>query len=52
VVYDGNSKRVAEAVGGVPITYLVDTVNPTGYAEMVDESLNCSVIRVRLLGWL
>src|SRR5208282_1620441 len=37
VVYDGDGNRVAETVGGVTTNYLVDTVNPTGYAQVVDE---------------
>src|SRR5271166_3581791 len=37
IVYDGDGNRVSETVGGVTTNYLVDTVNPTGYAQVVDE---------------
>ena len=37
IVYDGDGNRVAETVGGVTTKYLVDTQNPTGYAQVVDE---------------
>jgi RHS repeat-associated protein len=36
-VYDGDGNRVAKTVGGVTTNYLVDTNNPTGYAQVVDE---------------
>ncbi len=31
-VYDGDGNRVAKTIGGVTTSYLVDTLNPTGYA--------------------
>jgi hypothetical protein len=37
VVYDGDGNRVAETAAGVTTQYLVDTQNPTGYAQVVDE---------------
>jgi RHS repeat-associated protein len=37
VVYDGDGNRISETVGGVTTNYLVDTQNPTGYAQVVDE---------------
>jgi RHS repeat-associated protein len=37
VVYDGDGNRVAETVGGVTTRYLVDTENPTGYGQVIDE---------------
>ncbi len=37
VAYDGDGNRVSETVGGVTTNYLVDTQNPTGYAQVVDE---------------
>ena len=43
IVYDGN--RVAETVGGVTTNYLVDTQNPTGYAQVVDELVSGTVSR-------
>jgi len=32
----GEGNRVAETIGGVTMKYLVDTQNPTGYAQVVD----------------
>lgn len=43
IVYDADGNRVSEdvggesAAGGVTTNYLVDTQNPTGYAQVVDE---------------
>jgi len=37
LVYDGEGNRVAETIGGVIMKYLVDTQNPTGCAQVVDE---------------
>jgi RHS repeat-associated protein len=45
VVYDGNGNRVSETVGGVTTNYLVDTQNPTGYAQVVDELQSGTVTR-------
>jgi RHS repeat-associated protein len=45
IVYDGDGNRVAETVGGVTTQYLVDTQNPTGYAQVVDESQSGTVTR-------
>lgn len=36
-IYDGDGNRVARTVGGVTTNYLVDTNNPTGYAQVVEE---------------
>ena len=36
-VYDGDGNRVAKTVAGVTTSFLVDTVNPTGYAQVLDE---------------
>jgi RHS repeat-associated protein len=38
-VYDGDGNRVAKTVAGVTTTYLVDEVNPTGYAQVIQESV-------------
>ena len=35
--YDGDGNRVAKTVGGVTTRYLVDDLNPTGYAQVVEE---------------
>jgi RHS repeat-associated protein len=45
IVYDGDGNRVAETVGGVTTNYLVDTQNPTGYAQVVDELVSGTVTR-------
>ena len=44
-VYDGDGNRVAKRVGGVTTNYLVDTNNPTGYAQVVDELQTGTVVR-------
>ncbi len=44
-VYDGDGNRVAKGFGGVTTNYLVDTLNPTGYAQVLDEVQNSSVVR-------
>ena len=40
IVYDGDGNRVSETVGGVTTEYLVDTLNPTGYAQVLEEIVN------------
>jgi RHS repeat-associated protein len=43
--YDGDGNRVAETAGGVTTRYLVDNLNPTGYAQVMDELVNGTVQR-------
>ncbi len=50
VVYDGDGNRVAETVGGATTNYLVDTQNPTGYAQVVDELVSGAVTRTYSYG--
>jgi len=50
IVYDGDGNRVSETVGGVTTDYLVDTVNPTGYAQVVDELVSGAVTRTYAYG--
>src|SRR5208337_3736918 len=50
VVYDGDGNRVSETVGGVTTNYLVDTQNPTGYAQVVDELQSGTVSRTYSYG--
>jgi RHS repeat-associated protein len=38
-VYDGDGNRFSKTVGGVTTTYVVDTFNPTGYAQVVTEKV-------------
>jgi RHS repeat-associated protein len=44
-VYDGDGNRVAKTVGGVTTSFLVDTMNPTGYAQVLDELQSAAVTR-------
>jgi hypothetical protein len=37
IVYDGDGNRVSETVASVTTNYLVAAVNPTGYAQVIDE---------------
>jgi len=50
LAYDGDGNRVSETVGGVTTNYLVDTVNPTGYAQVVDELQSGAVTRTYSYG--
>jgi len=45
MVYDGDGNRVAKTVNGVTTQYLVDDLNPTGYAQVVEEVVNGAVER-------
>jgi len=49
-VYDADGNRVSETVGGVITNYLVDTQNPTGYAQVVDEVQSGTVTRTYAYG--
>jgi RHS repeat-associated protein len=40
LVYDGDGNRVAETGSAVTTKYLVDDLNPTGYAQVVEETVN------------
>lgn len=44
-VYDGDGNRVAETAVGVTTKYLVDTLNPTGYSQVLDELVGGSVTK-------
>jgi len=50
IIYDGDGNRVAKAVGGVVTSYLVDDLNPTGYAQAVDELVGNAVQRTYTYG--
>ena len=50
IVYDGDGNRVIETVGGVTTSYLVDTQNPTGYAQVADELQSGTVARTYSFG--
>ena len=45
MIYDGDGNRVSKTVGGVTTQYLVDDLNPTGYAQVVEEVVNGAVTR-------
>src|SRR5437016_4190211 len=44
-IYDGDGNRIAKIVGGITTNYLVDSNNPTGYAQVVDELQGGSIIK-------
>jgi RHS repeat-associated protein len=50
IVYDGDGNRVAKTAGGVTTHYLVDDLNPTGYAQVVDEVVGTVVSRTYTYG--
>jgi RHS repeat-associated protein len=43
--YDGDGNRVSKTLAGVTTYYLVDTENPTGYAQVVDEITGTSIVK-------
>jgi RHS repeat-associated protein len=50
MIYDGDGNVVAKTVNGVTTRYLVDDLNPTGYAQVVEEATNGSVQRTYTYG--
>src|SRR2546425_401457 len=50
MVYDGDGNRVSESVGGATTNYLVDTLNPTGLPQVLDETVNGAVTRTYAYG--
>ena len=50
IVYDGDGNRVSETVGTTTTKYLVDTLNPTGYSQVLDELVSGSVARTYAYG--
>ena len=46
MVYDGDGNRVSESVGGAATKYLVDTLNPTGLPQVLDETVNGAVRKI------
>jgi RHS repeat-associated protein len=50
IVYDGDGNRVMKTVGGVTTRYLVDDLNPPGYAQVVEEIVDGFVGRVYTYG--
>jgi RHS repeat-associated protein len=45
LVYDGDGNRVGKSTGAAAIRYLVDDLNPTGYAQVVEELVSGTVQR-------
>jgi len=45
LVYDGDGNRVAKTVNGVTTQYLIVDLNPTGYAQVVEEVVNGATTR-------
>ena len=45
ILYDGVGNRVGKTVNGVTTYYLVDDLNPTGYAQVVEELVAGAVSR-------
>jgi RHS repeat-associated protein len=50
ITYDGDGNRVSEVVGGLTTNYLVDTANPTGCSQVVDELQSGTVARTYSYG--
>jgi RHS repeat-associated protein len=50
IVYDGDGNRVSKTVAGATTQYLVDTQNPTGYAQVMDEVQSSAVARTYTWG--
>jgi RHS repeat-associated protein len=50
MVYDGDGNRVSETAGGVTTKYFVDTLNPTGLSQVVDETVSGAVTRTYAYG--
>ena len=50
MVYDGDGNRVAETIGGVTTKYLVDTLNPTGFSQVMGELVSGTVTRTYAYG--
>jgi len=53
LAYDGDGNRVAETIAGTATGYVVDSVNPTGYPQVLEEIANGAVQRKYTWGhWL
>jgi len=50
IQYDGDGNRVAKTVNGVTTRYLVDALNPTGYAQVVEEVTGATAQRTYTYG--
>jgi RHS repeat-associated protein len=45
ILYDGDGNRVAKSANGLVTRYLVDDLNPTGYAQVVEELNGAGVVQ-------
>ena len=50
LIYDGDGNRVSKTVGASTTRYLVDNLNPTGWAQVVEELSNGLVSRTYTYG--
>ncbi len=50
VVYGGDGDRVSETAAGVTTKYLVDSLNPTGLSQVLDELVSGAVTRTYAYG--
>jgi len=50
LAYDGDGNRVSKTAGGTTTRYLVDDLNPTGYAQVMEELTGSAVTRRYTLG--
>ncbi len=52
MTYDGDGNRVSETVGSTTTKYLIDTLNPTGYSQVLDELVSGAVTKTYTYGGL
>jgi len=50
IVYDGDGNRVRKIVGATTNTYLVDSRNPSGFAQVLEEKSNGTLAKVYSYG--
>ena len=50
LIYDGDGNRVSETAGGTTTKYLVDSLNPTGLPQVMDEKVSGTVTRTYAYG--
>jgi RHS repeat-associated protein len=50
MVYDGDGNRVSETAGSTTTKYLIDSLNPTGYAQVLDELVSGAVTKTYTYG--
>ena len=50
MAYDGDGNRVSETVGSTTTKYLVDTLNPTGHSQVLDELVSGAVTKTYTYG--